>query len=46
MAGTAMVQVLMADGSVLSLLPTADSGLIEALATKAAGEHVADRSEW
>lgn len=45
-AGTAMVQVLMADGSVLSLLPTADSGLIEALATKAAGEHVADRSEW
>ena len=45
-AGTNAVQILLADGSVRSLSPAADATLIEALATKAAGDRVADQPEW
>lgn len=45
-AGSSAVQVLLADGSVHALSPAADSRLIEALATKAAGDKVADPSQW
>ncbi|MFN5285366.1 MAG: H-X9-DG-CTERM domain-containing protein, partial [Planctomyces sp.] len=45
-AGTNAVQILLADGSVRSLSPAADATLIEALATKAAGDRVPNEAEW